>query len=1506
MAIQAPWPAQPGARLVGAARGVVGWLSGRTGREVWERPDRIHIETHGVHGPEGARVARRVERALGDHPGVRWARVNAPACRVVVGLADPPASRRELIALVGEAEAAPTTPEEEIAEEELHHPAESTRRIGLLPNLVVDGAALALAGITRVARWAPLPAELAGMVSAAELHPRAREFVAGRMHGAERAGSAMSMASGLAQGLASRGTSVVLDIAQRISQWQEAVADRGAWREAEPRLIRGPEHAGAEPVAVQRPSPLPDGPVERYQQRILTAGAAAVPLAAPLVGLRRAAAAGLACLPKATEAGRNAFASQLGAVLARRGVLVMDRSALRLLDRLDTLVIDGELVRWGRWTLTDVVPLAGADPAEVAERGFELYDPQTPQAIHGSDQWRLGPVDQLPLNGRTGARERNRLRQGGAELVLGLARGRRLLALFAVQAEPAPGLDAVVRAARQGGLRTVLATDQPRHPYANLADDVLHSDLGAFGAVRRLQAGGGVAMLVSDDRRALGAADCGLGVHRPGSPPPWGAQVLVGSDLAEAVLVVEAAAAARLVDRDAITLAKTSTALGAVNALAGSGSVAGRSLDAVNAGAALAFADGVWRAHHLRPPVPAAVGARAPWHLMPPAATLRQLDSDQSGLTEEQAAQRRRAGQPLAPLGTSLTTAFLEELANPLTPVLAGGAALSAVVGSLVDAGLVAGITGVSALAGAVQRVRTDRALADLLARSAVGARVRRDGTERAVTAEQLVPGDIVLLGPGDVVPADCRLLEANGVEADESSVTGESLPVIKDPAPVVAADLAERSSMLYEGTTLASGEATAVVVATGEETEVGRSMAAARQEAPVTGIEAHLGRLTRRSLPLALGSAAAVTGAGLLHGVRARDSLGTAVSLAVASVPEGLPFLVNGAQLAAARRLAELGTLVRNPRVIEALGRVDVLCFDKTGTLTEARLTVREVHDGRQGRPAGALREPDRAVVAAALRASPENDRPEDLAHQTDRAVVECAQAAGIDPAAGHPGWHKLRSLPFDPSRSYHATVGRAGADLVLSVKGGPEVVLARCTRRRTDGGDEPLTNQDHTELSEAAEVLAGSGHRVLAVAERRAAGTPQDLVAEEAPADGAVRDLVFLGFLALADPVRASAAPAVARLHEAGVRTVMLTGDHPATAEAIAATVQPGAKPRVVVGSELDELDDTGLDRRLDEVDVVARCTPAQKVRIISSYRRLGKVVAMTGDGANDAPAIRLAEVGIALGRRGTPAAQAAADLVVSDDRLETIIAALIEGRAMWSSVRQALGILLGGNLGEIAFTVLAAAATGRSPLNARQLLLVNLLTDLAPALAIAVRPPDETKPVDLLNGGPDAALGQDLTREMTIRATATLAGASGAWVAARLTGRSRRAATVALAALVGTQLGQTLLTGGLDRNVLLASVGSAAALTAVIQTPGVSHFFGCTPLGPVGWSIAAGSATAGTVLGGLLARAPAFPGLPPGPSALPTGAPALPTGAPALPTGPPDRPDRQSGTAAEVAVR
>ncbi|WP_246459122.1 cation-translocating P-type ATPase [Streptomyces himalayensis] len=1423
-------------------------LVGLDRRDVWSRPGRCHIEVHGVHGPRGMRVGRLVERALEEHPGVEWARVNAPSERVVVALGSPPPSERELIRLVAHAEAhgmaAPAEPSE--FDEwcpEPHHPSEGPRRRKELPALAADAVGLLLSLATRLSPWTPLPAEVGAVASALQYHPRLRKWTARGLTGREEAESVLPVLNALAQGVATRGGGLVLDVVARISQWREANADRDAWGAAEPHLMREPEDAAAEPIVVERPGPVHRDVTARYAERAMGLGGLAGAAAAPYAGWRRGLAVALASVPKAPEAGREGFATSLGRFLSLRGVVTMDRGALRRLGQVDTVVLDLEALRSGRHELTDLVPLRGADPEQISDRLFALFDPEAPGRMHHDDEgWVLGPLEPSEPAGRQAAA---RLRRQGSEQILGLTRAGRLKAVAGVSAQVLPGAQALATAARRSGIRVVLAADEP-DPALGFVDAMVPARGRLVASVRGLQADGAVVLLISGNRRALGASDCGIGIHLQGEPPAWGAHLLIGDDLEAAALILAGVGVARQVDRDSAVLAAGGSGVGAVAALQAPPAMAcSRGQAAGNTAGAIAFCLGLWRARQLlsRPLTPAV--ETIPWHLMPASRVLERLNTNLDGLTAREAAARATdTSLGREPLHTSLPSAFIDELANPLTPVLAAGAALSAAVGSRTDAALVAGITATSALVGGIQRVRTERALAELTARSALGARVRRAGAELLLSAEELVPGDVIALRPEDVVPADCRLLQAEGLEVDESSLTGESLPVAKDPAPVVAAQITDRTSMLYEGTTVTAGEATAVVVATGAATEVGRSIATARQAAPVTGVEVRLNKLTKASLPVAIASAAAVTGSALLHGQPLSNSLASAVNLAVASVPEGLPFLVNAAQLAAARRLADHGALVRNPRTIEALGRADVLCFDKTGTLTQGRLQLTAVSDGNRPLTVDRLPLSHKVILGAALRATPPARHAEPMAHQTDHAVAAGARRARVSVTRGAPRWRRTDDLPFESARSYHATAGRTQRGLLLSVKGAPENILARCRYRSWDGKDIALDDAGRKELTAATEELAGAGRRVLAVAER-------PLRAGEELTDEAVDDLAFLGFLILADPVRPGAAPATARLREAGVQTVMLTGDHPATADAIAASVTGQAEHVVCTGPELDDLSDDQLDALLPTVDVIARCSPHHKVRIVQAYQRLGKAVAMTGDGANDAPAIRLADVGIALGRRGTPAATAAADLVISDDRLETIVAALTEGRAMWTSVRTALAILIGGNLGEVTFSVLASAVTGSAPLNARQIMLVNLLTDLAPAVAIAVRAPAEEAGEQLLQEGPHQSLGAALNQEMLLRGLTTALGAGLAWVAARITGTERRASTVALAAVVGTQLAQTLTSGSLDRNVLLAGLGSAAALIGIIQTPGLSHFFGSTPLGPFAWGITLAAIAAATLL-------------------------------------------------------
>ena len=625
----------------------------------------------------------------------------------------------------------------------------------------------------------------------------------------------------------------------------------------------------------------------------------------------------------------------------------------------------------------------------------------------------------------------------------------------------------------------------------------------------------------------------------------------------------------------------------------------------------------------------------------------------------------------------------------------------------------------------------------------------------------------MIVVQAGDAVPADCRILQARGLEVDEASLTGESQLVPKSPAPTGAVNLAERRSMLYAGSSVAAGEGTAVVVATGQATELGRSAQAVEGERRPGGVQARLRELTKITVPVTLGAGAALIGGGLLRGRPLRDTLGTGVSLAVAAVPEGLPIVATAAQYAAARRLSQRNALVRNPGTIEALGRVDVLCFDKTGTLTQGRIRLHRVWtpDAKgTGQPLPELRRSGRLVLAAGLRATPEHRSGEALAHATDRAVAAGASEAGVGVDAGAGRWHQVGELPFEPSRGYHAVLGRTPAGQVLCVKGAPEIVLPLCTQQRRGGRTTELDQRARRAIERAVDQLARDGYRVLAVAERDASSR-RDLREDR------IERLRFTGLLALTDPVRDTAAAAIRGLRAAHVGVMMLTGDHPSTAEAIAAELDLLDGGRVVTGPELDALTDRELDKLVTQAAVFARVSPDHKVRIVASLRRIGRVVAVTGDGANDAPAIRLADVGVALGQRGTNAAKEAADVVVTDDRIETIIDAIVEGRAMWSSVRDAIAMLLGGNLGEIVFTLgTGLLLPGGSPLNARQLLLVNLFTDMVPSLALAVRQPEGATPEMLLREGPEASLGSALNRDIVIRGGLT---AGPAWPPTRAAG-------------------------------------------------------------------------------------------------------------------------------------
>jgi cation-transporting P-type ATPase I len=1435
---------------------------GRRARRLWSAHGHAHIELRRVDPSRADRFAERLEAELCSHPAVRWVEIVGEVGRVVVAFDENAAPEEDLVECVEDVEGEFGVTDEPFGGDLAQHPADREPIVRGAVEIASATVGLGIASAQRAARLPPIPymGTAAGAVAFLEHQPRVRRLIE-LLIGPTPAELTLAVCSGLSQGLAGSPTGPVVDIGLRATLLAEAAARRRRWLDREGALWAAPSGHPRRPAVMIEPRPVtvPPGAVEKYADAAFLgslAGAAAT--IATTGSLQRGVAMLQAALPKPGRFGREGFAAHLGRVLAARGIMPLDSGAIRLLDRVSCLVVDLDLLVRDEFELHDlevVAPADGSDPQGVARR---LFDRRRPAARRRRGGWTLAPLDVLDLEPPPGSK-RLAARMARRGLALGLAQRGRLVALAGAAPVLRAGAQELVEEARRAGLEVVVAGDPG--PASRLRPDrTVPNGQRLPRAIRSLQRAGCVVLAVAGGGSpGLPAADLALGLRRQDQPPPWGADLMAeDDDLGHAHLLVRACQAARQVSRQSVLLSGAGTGIAAASLTTPFGLASGagqRAMNVVNVASAAALANGTRLAARLaRQPVTFRQEPE-PWHELDASEALARLGTAPEGLPEEEAALRRPPEIPPPPPALLLLRAVTAELLNPLTPVLAAGAGLAATVGSVTDAGLIGGLTVLNAVIGGVERYRAERAIERLERRSPRAILVRRAGVERPVEASELVPGDVIRLRTRDVVPADCRILEATALEVDESSLTGESLPVPKSPPASYATVIAERTSMLYEGTAIAAGQATAVVVATGAATELRRSESLLPLEPPRSGVEARLQSLTALAGPVALGSGGLLAGVAALRGLPPRTVVDSSVALAAAAVPEGLPLLATVAQLSAARRLADRGTLVRSRRAVEALGRVDVACVDKTGTLTEGRIALVAVSDGTNETAVNGhdLSRRARDILAAGLRAAPDSPQ-EDLVHAEDRALAQGASEAEVAADPGTGDRRRVAELPFEPGRGFHAVLRDNHESALLAVKGAPEVVLARSSSSQDGDGPVRMTAARRRRLMAGARRLARRGLRVLAVAERTVpAGTRLD--------EQLVEEVNFVGFLAYSDPVRATAAAAVRDLRRAGVDIVMMTGDHPNTAASIASELDLTNGRAVMTGPEVDRLSDDELAAAVSHVAVFARVTPMHKVRVVLALQRAGRVVAMTGDGANDAQAIRLADVGIAFGEQATPPTREAADLLVTDNRIETIVDALLEGRALWASTRDAAAILVGGNLGEVAFTVAGTLAAGRPPLNARQLLLVNLLTDAAPAMAIAVRQPTRPSPEQLLREGPEASLGGPLVRDIAWRAAITGGGATGAWLAARATGTRAHASTVSMTALVGAQLGQTLLVGWRDPVVLAAGLGSAAVLAGIVQTPGLSHFFGCRPLGPIGWTISAtasGAATAGALV------APAIPGV------------------------------------------
>jgi calcium-translocating P-type ATPase len=698
-----------------------------------------------------------------------------------------------------------------------------------------------------------------------------------------------------------------------------------------------------------------------------------------------------------------------------------------------------------------------------------------------------------------------------------------------------------------------------------------------------------------------------------------------------------------------------------------------------------------------------------------------------------------------------------------------------------------------------------------------------------------VVPGDVMLLAPGDRVAADGRVIESRGLEVDEAMLTGESHPV-----PKSVEHGTDMSRIVLEGSDVVAGTGQAVVVAVGRQTRLGATAAAlSLQETEQSPLGMRLGRLLRELLPLAAGGGAAVVASGFLRGRPLLHSLAVGSSIALASVPEGLPLLAGMGEAAVARRLADENALVRRLSSVEALGRVDVCCTDKTGTLTAGKLAVRIVASNvREAKlPSSHLTDALRRVLLTAALASPHPDAADARAHPTDVAVITAAESAGdADKLRAERG----ASAPFDPARGFHAVI----VDGRMCVKGAPEVVVRLCAKAIFHGSAETLDDHGRETLLARAEDMATRGLRVLMVAEG-----PADTPCEHP------RGLVAMGFLGISDPLRDNVPAAVAKCREAGVRIIMLTGDHPATARAIAHEAGlPAENGSLLVGNDISELDEDELDERLEHATVIARATPLDKLRIIESLRRRGHTIAMTGDGVNDAPALRLADVGVAMGHAGTEVARQAADVVLTDDDFSTLVQALLEGRSFWRNMRRALALLLGGNLGELGLVVGATVMGAASPLTTRQILAVNLITDALPALSVVLQKPEHRNLSELRREG-TTALDVHLRRDVMRRGLSTTVPALAAFLyTVSTTGNVAAARSVAFGSVVATQLAQTLeagrAEGGLTRPVLGAVGASGLVLAAAFAMPPLASIFTLS-MPASGWAITGATAVAAVAM-------------------------------------------------------
>ncbi len=891
------------------------------------------------------------------------------------------------------------------------------------------------------------------------------------------------------------------------------------------------------------------------------------------------------------------------------------------------------------------------------------------------------------------------------------------------------------------------------------------------------------------------------------------------------------------------------------------------------------------------------------WHALQTEEVLRNLDTpSERGLSSEEAKRR------LEEFGTNeLTEAppitlwqmLWEQFNNFVVILLIVAAIISALLGDYIEAAAIMAIVILNATLGVIQERRAEQALAALRKLAAPDATVLRDGSRQTIPATQLVPGDLVLLEAGNYVPADIRLLDAVNLKVEEAALTGESVPVQKDATALLKSDipLGDRTNTAFMGTLVNYGRGRGIVVGTGMRTQIGMiaEMLQSVQQEP-TPLQKRLEQLGKTLGWAALAVCALVFVVGMLQGSNALDMFIISVSLAIAAVPEGLPAVVTISLALGMREMIKRHALIRRLSSVETLGSATTICSDKTGTLTQNEMTATRLWaDGQFFEITGSGYEPlgeyriygrqvkmvDYQAALTTLWVSVLNNDADleatgttngkntyrMVGDPTEGALIVAGAKVGALSKELNQAYPRIQEVPFDSARKLMSTVHALKSPktedvspfsdettlpkgYVVTVKGAPDLVLGCCSRyQRMDDYAIPMQDSQRMAILQANDAMTQDALRVLGMAYRVLPELPDEINAEELECD-----LTFVGLVGMIDPPRPEAPPALGLARRAGIRTVMITGDYPKTARAIAESIgllQPDHQ--VLTGPELDQMEDTALQHEVKTTDVFARVSPEHKMRIVEALRTNGEVVAMTGDGINDAPSIKLADIGVAMGITGTDVAKESADMVLTDDNYASIVSAVEQGRVIYSNIRKFVYYLLSCNLAEIAIIFLGTLFTKNSPLNAIQLLWLNLITDGAPALALGTEEGDP----DVMNYPPRPPSEPIINRLMQIGIGVQTVAITTVTLFAYLVSlriypdQLEMATTMAFVTLSFSELLRAytarserypVLKIGVftNRNMNYAVLSSLLLLLAVVYLPFLNAIFGTVPIGLEQWQL------------------------------------------------------------------